>query len=749
MNFTFKKQQTLDNKYEHLSKIENFQFVLVKLEPHILGTGSYGEVILSKNIKDNKYYAIKRLEKEKILSQGGNFSQIYSEVQIHKNLKHRNIIKLYSFIEDEKYFYLVLEYAKGGSLYQIIQINSKLDEEKSFKYFYQILNVIDYIHSKNLVHRDLKPENILLDGDCIKLCDFGWCVELNNNRRQTFCGTFEYMAPEIIRELPYNQSVDLWSCGVLLYETVHGFSPYSIENKFDNLNQRKSVTHIDIFKNILKNNLVINQNLSLELIDLIRKLLVTENEKRITIKQVLIHPWVLKFEEEIKNLKKQIIEEELKEVEVDKKSCKSLLDQSRDFLSTLKQSNKNVVNINKKEELKKQLKQKSVCLSDYSNDSSFSDNSSSIIHSEGEIDSKTNTKSQRITKTLLKLLNEKEEKDDSKKISTNKFKVSRMTKNFLKINNFAKTTIETETKNQYQLQVNKIELEISKTNIKSNNKIDDDDPDEEFVPRNSTFKKPLIKSDIQSKFCTKETVKKCSKSRKSSNDQNKLKVKNIVKSVEDTYQSIFNGFDIQNYNKTNSLSPDQNYLSTHSTNNFNNKKEDSKRKESSINLSNKFNKSNKVNVNKFDIYEDSSNSNKKEKLIKNSNNSKNNDQCKISINSSNSLIILNSDSVKPKKENNQMITLQSPSISYINTPSISKGSSNKLNDIKYMEKEASILGRLKAKIDYSNKITEDETEEDFYAYEDMYTIECKKGDKRKKEVKKDFWSDLFGVFKCN
>jgi len=99
-----------------------------------------------------------------------------------------------------------------------------------------------YIHKKRLVHRDLKPENILLDINLVpKICDFGWSVKLNRNEhRQTFCGTYEYMAPEIFESDLYNASVDIWSMGILLYEIIHGYSPF------------KGKTAFKIFSNIIK-----------------------------------------------------------------------------------------------------------------------------------------------------------------------------------------------------------------------------------------------------------------------------------------------------------------------------------------------------------------------------------------------------------------------------------------------------------------------------------------------------------------
>ena len=96
-----------------------------------------------------------------------------------------------------------MDYINNGSLYCLIKSNNFLSEKQSFHYFIQTLSAVNFLHENNLIHRDIKPENLLIDnkGD-VKLCDFGWCVELSIGNRITFCGTYEYMAPEIVKELP-------------------------------------------------------------------------------------------------------------------------------------------------------------------------------------------------------------------------------------------------------------------------------------------------------------------------------------------------------------------------------------------------------------------------------------------------------------------------------------------------------------------------------------------------------------------
>jgi serine/threonine protein kinase len=150
------------------------------------------------------------------------------EVELHKRLKHDNIVKLYTSFEDEQYVYLVLEYADKGNLFFYIRKRS-LKEAEAYHYFRQTCAGIKYLHDNGLIHRDIKPENLLLSGEdvhTLKICDFGWCAEQGDEGRSTFCGTLEYMAPEMLSNAPHDKSLDLWSLGILLYELVHKKAPF-------------------------------------------------------------------------------------------------------------------------------------------------------------------------------------------------------------------------------------------------------------------------------------------------------------------------------------------------------------------------------------------------------------------------------------------------------------------------------------------------------------------------------------------
>jgi serine/threonine protein kinase len=107
------------------------------------------------------------------------------EIEIHRKLKHENIIKLFTNLEDDEYIYLILEYASKGNLFYLIRNKKRLTEDEAFYFFIQVLDGIYFLHKHGFIHRDIKPENLLIDeGNVLKICDFGWCVESNNKQER-------------------------------------------------------------------------------------------------------------------------------------------------------------------------------------------------------------------------------------------------------------------------------------------------------------------------------------------------------------------------------------------------------------------------------------------------------------------------------------------------------------------------------------------------------------------------------------
>ena len=193
-----------------------------------LGEGYFGRVELVKSKKTKKLYALKVLKKSKI-KEKKNFEHLMNEISILKNIEFPFITRLQSTFQDNTRLYMLMEYVEGGDLMKIMK-----KEKKFFKKFIkfimsQTVLFIDYLHSRNIIYRDLKPENILVDMEgYLKLADFGLSKELecldnnNNDYTKTFCGTPEFISPEVLRAEKYGKPVDMWGLGVLMYELYYG-----------------------------------------------------------------------------------------------------------------------------------------------------------------------------------------------------------------------------------------------------------------------------------------------------------------------------------------------------------------------------------------------------------------------------------------------------------------------------------------------------------------------------------------------
>lgn len=270
--------EIFDKKYSQ----ENFSKVLDGFFPIELGSGAYGRVYLVSHNETKEEYALKVIEKKKLLNTFGNCDIIYNEIKIHSKLEHPNIIRLYSMNETEKEINIIMEYAKNGNLFQLISENKKGFSEKiAFEYFIQVVNAVYFLHENQIIHRDIKPENLLIgENNTIKLCDFGWARQLTLKNRSSFCGTVEYMAPEIIESENYDYSVDIWSLGILLYELLMGHSPF------------KDKTTKNTIVNIKLHDLKFDKEISEDCKDLINKLLEVNKDKRINIKDILTHKFI-------------------------------------------------------------------------------------------------------------------------------------------------------------------------------------------------------------------------------------------------------------------------------------------------------------------------------------------------------------------------------------------------------------------------------------------------------------------------
>lgn len=256
-----------------------------------LGEGGFAKVRLATHLLTRQLVAVKCLDKVKLESE---LPRIYNEIECLKKLKHNHIAKLLQVFETATHIYLILEHCSGGELFDYIVRKQRLEEPESAQVIYDLMRVLDYIHSNGFAHRDIKPENILFDDrKQIKLIDFGLaanCTQENmaKNRSQqpidqlrTCCGSVTYAAPEVISGDAYNgRAVDVWSAGVMLYAMLVGQVPFndpSIPKLYSKI--RQGISTLPSF-------------LSNEASDLLRRMLDTNPKNRATVHEVISHPWL-------------------------------------------------------------------------------------------------------------------------------------------------------------------------------------------------------------------------------------------------------------------------------------------------------------------------------------------------------------------------------------------------------------------------------------------------------------------------
>ena len=196
-----------------------------------IGEGNFGKVKLGIFKPTGEEFAIKILNKNKIKIKMKN--SIFKENEIITRFNHINVVYVFQILEDPQNYFIIMEYCKHGELFDYIVKNEKLSEEESSIFFYQLINGIEYIHSKGISHRDLKPENLLLaENKILKIIDFGLSHEFEGDELlKTKCGSPSYAAPEIIC-CPYYDGfkVDVWCCGIILYAMLCGYLPFEGED---------------------------------------------------------------------------------------------------------------------------------------------------------------------------------------------------------------------------------------------------------------------------------------------------------------------------------------------------------------------------------------------------------------------------------------------------------------------------------------------------------------------------------------
>ena len=248
-----------------------------------IGEGNFGKVKLGISKTTGEKYAIKIINKDQIKKKMKN--KIFRENEVITKFNHINVIFVFEIIEDPENYYIIMEYCKRGELFDYIVDHERLTEEEAAIFFYQLINGVEYIHSRGIAHRDLKPENLLLTKDkTLKIIDFGLSHEFDGiDLLKTKCGSPSYASPEILRGIPYDGfKSDIWCCGIILYAMVCGYLPFDGE------------TNKILFKNIMKCEPEVPDYLDESTQDLIIRILTSDPDMRITIDEIKRHRFYLK-----------------------------------------------------------------------------------------------------------------------------------------------------------------------------------------------------------------------------------------------------------------------------------------------------------------------------------------------------------------------------------------------------------------------------------------------------------------------
>ncbi|PSS11781.1 CBL-interacting serine/threonine-protein kinase [Actinidia chinensis var. chinensis] len=252
-----------------------------------LGEGTFAKVKFARNVESAENVAIKILDKEKLLKHK-MISQIKREISTMKLIRHPNVIRMFEVMASKTKIYIVLEFVTGGELFDKIATQGRLKEDEARKYFQQLINAVDYCHSRGVFHRDLKPENLLLDANgVLKVSDFGLSALPQQVREDgllhTTCGTPNYVAPEVINNKGYDGAkADLWSCGVILFVLMAGYLPFEESNL------------MSLYQKIFKADFTCPSWLSSSAKKLIKRILDPSPMTRITIAELIENEWFKK-----------------------------------------------------------------------------------------------------------------------------------------------------------------------------------------------------------------------------------------------------------------------------------------------------------------------------------------------------------------------------------------------------------------------------------------------------------------------
>lgn len=255
--------------------MDNFEILSV------IGKGYYGKVMLCQKKGTDEVYAIKTVHKSRLV-RSNKVQTIFTERNSLMKARHPFIVHFYFSFQTDTKFYIGLEFVQGGELFKRVSDEDTVPIHDTRIYIAEAALALEYLHRLRIVYRDLKPENIMIGSDGhIKITDFGLAKQFEKNKgtTKTFCGTSEYMAPEIVAEKAYDERVDWWALGCLTYELLFGYTPFYTQNK------------VKMFKAIRKKKPEFPEDADPDAVDLILGLLRKKPEQRFTFKNVKHHPF--------------------------------------------------------------------------------------------------------------------------------------------------------------------------------------------------------------------------------------------------------------------------------------------------------------------------------------------------------------------------------------------------------------------------------------------------------------------------
>lgn len=249
----------------------------------LLGQGTFAKVHYGRSLITGQSVAIKIIQKEKLM-RVGLVNQIKREISVMRLVRYPYVIELYEVMATKTKIYFIMEYAKGGELFNKLA-KGRLKEAVAQKYFQQLINAVDFCHSRGVYHRDLKPENLLLDdNENLKVSDFGLSALLESRRQDgllhTTCGTPAYVAPEVIKMKGYDGAkADIWSCGVILFVLLAGYLPFHDSNL------------MELYRKVAKADFKCPNWFPPEIRRLLLRMLDPNPGTRISLAKIKEHPW--------------------------------------------------------------------------------------------------------------------------------------------------------------------------------------------------------------------------------------------------------------------------------------------------------------------------------------------------------------------------------------------------------------------------------------------------------------------------